>query len=74
MLWLTVIDYVFMSTALVVYEYLITFGREVELYWTQGVTAASILFYANRYISLAINVYQLFENLPVGDLKVRLVE
>ncbi|KAI1783011.1 hypothetical protein LXA43DRAFT_977319 [Ganoderma leucocontextum] len=38
--------------ALIVYEYLITIGAEVELFWKQKITGASVLFLANRYLML----------------------
>ena len=38
--------------ALLAYEYLITFDREVSLFWVQKITMASVLFMVNRYIAL----------------------
>ncbi len=52
---------------LVVYEYMITFGREVELFWTGRLTGAAILFFFNRYLSLVVDVYGLLENMYVPD-------
>ena len=52
---------------LITYEYIITFGREVELYWRRGITGAAILFYFNRYITLLAIVYGYFESMPVSD-------
>ncbi|KAI0722602.1 hypothetical protein C8Q76DRAFT_691336 [Earliella scabrosa] len=40
------------SGALLAYEYLITFDREVSLFWVQKITMASVLFMVNRYIAL----------------------
>ncbi len=49
------------------YEYMITFGREVELFWTGRLTGAAILFFFNRYLSLVVDVYGLLENMYVPD-------
>ncbi|KAI0758218.1 hypothetical protein C8Q74DRAFT_1221898 [Fomes fomentarius] len=37
---------------LLAYEYVITFDREMKLFWKQSITGSSILFIANRYLSL----------------------
>lgn len=42
---------------LVVYEYLITLEREVQLFWKGKWTGAAVLFYFNRYLSLFVNIY-----------------
>ncbi len=46
------------------YDYIITFGQEVELFWTNRLTGATVLFFANRYISLLFDVMGLVE--PFG--------
>ena len=33
-------------------EYLFTLDQEVELFWGQRLTAASLLFFSNRYLPL----------------------
>ena len=38
------------------YEYLITVGAEVELFWRRKITGASVLFLANRYLVLFYNL------------------
>lgn len=40
------------SSVLLVYEYIITFDKEVELFWRGSMTRASALFLFNRYLSL----------------------
>ncbi|KAI1795344.1 hypothetical protein LXA43DRAFT_1090993 [Ganoderma leucocontextum] len=40
-------------TALYIYDYAITFAREVELFWGRRFTGASLLFLLNRYLNLA---------------------
>lgn len=44
---------------LVIYEYFITLGREVELFWKGEWTGAAVLFFFNRYLSLIVNIYGL---------------
>ncbi|PIL30350.1 hypothetical protein GSI_07535 [Ganoderma sinense ZZ0214-1] len=44
------------TLALIVYEYLITVGAEVELFWRRKITGASILFLTNRYLVLFYNL------------------
>lgn len=44
------------SVALLVYDYLLTFGREVELYWKMKPTGASVLFAFNRYLTIVYAV------------------
>ncbi|KAI0334642.1 hypothetical protein GY45DRAFT_1343340 [Cubamyces sp. BRFM 1775] len=45
--------------AFLTYEYLITFDREVALFWWRKPTGASVLFFTNRYLPLLINVLNL---------------
>ncbi|TBU24153.1 hypothetical protein BD311DRAFT_767086 [Dichomitus squalens] len=42
--------------ALILYEYLITVGAEVELFWRKDITGASVLFFTNRYVVLLYNL------------------
>ncbi|TFK84135.1 hypothetical protein K466DRAFT_589157 [Polyporus arcularius HHB13444] len=52
------------SSVFLMYDYVITFGQEVELFWTNRLTGATVLFFANRYISLLFDVMGLVE--PFG--------
>ncbi|KAI1787976.1 hypothetical protein LXA43DRAFT_1184168 [Ganoderma leucocontextum] len=54
------------GSGLVVYEYFITLGREVQLFWKGKWTGAAILFYVNRYLSLAVNIYGLASNAHIS--------
>ncbi|KAM5536323.1 hypothetical protein V8D89_010015, partial [Ganoderma adspersum] len=45
--------------ALVVYEYLVTIGNEVQLFWGREITGASILFFVNRYMMLFYVLFSL---------------
>ncbi|KAI0758205.1 hypothetical protein C8Q74DRAFT_1303755 [Fomes fomentarius] len=50
--------YIFVAiTGLVVYEYIITFTSEVELFWKRKFTTSSALFYVTRYIACLLNLY-----------------
>ncbi|RPD68573.1 hypothetical protein L226DRAFT_576294 [Lentinus tigrinus ALCF2SS1-7] len=41
------------SQVIFIYDYVLTFGREVDLFWTIKPTGASVLFFLIRYSSLA---------------------
>ena len=58
-------------TAFILCEYFIHLPREVEFFWKRKITGASVLFLSNRYISLAV---QVFQNTAIGvtSEKVRL--
>ncbi|GJE89146.1 hypothetical protein PsYK624_052400 [Phanerochaete sordida] len=46
-------NYVAMGAlALIVYDYVITLDQEVNNVWRRKFTAASLLFYVNRYLSI----------------------
>ena len=45
------------ALALYVYEYIITFGREVDLFWKRKITLAAVIFFASRYISLCFHLF-----------------
>ncbi|EJF58086.1 hypothetical protein DICSQDRAFT_29310, partial [Dichomitus squalens LYAD-421 SS1] len=55
---------------LYLYNWIITIDQEVEYFWKEKVTGAAILFYLNRYISLASFVISLVDWMPMTD-KVR---
>ncbi|KAI0722375.1 hypothetical protein C8T65DRAFT_704876 [Cerioporus squamosus] len=46
----------FPPPGLFAYEYAITFGHEVELFWKRKITVSSMLFLVNRYIPLVVNM------------------
>ncbi|RPD53395.1 hypothetical protein L227DRAFT_658285 [Lentinus tigrinus ALCF2SS1-6] len=46
------------------YEYSITFGREVDLFWTRRFTGATALFLANKYITLLNHLIDLSLFIP----------
>ena len=50
---------------LVLYEHLVTFNTEVQLFWAGGVTGASVLFFANRYMLLVYALLTLFQLSPI---------
>ncbi|KAI0722683.1 hypothetical protein C8Q76DRAFT_793694 [Earliella scabrosa] len=52
------------SAGLLAYEYMITFDREVHLFWRQKITLASILFGINRYLPLAVTIINLPYSVP----------
>ncbi len=38
------------------YEYCITIGKEVRLFWGKKITGAAVLFFVNRYLVLFYNI------------------
>ncbi|PIL30411.1 hypothetical protein GSI_07597 [Ganoderma sinense ZZ0214-1] len=50
----------------VLYEYVITFGVEVDLFWGKEITGASIVFFLNRYLVLAYYLVQLRAWFPLS--------
>ena len=51
--------------ALVIYEYLVTFTTEVQLFWVRELTGASILFFINRYLMLLYILAELWGYSPL---------
>ncbi|TFK82801.1 hypothetical protein K466DRAFT_603385 [Polyporus arcularius HHB13444] len=51
----------------VVYEYVITFGQEVDLFWKRRWTGASLLFFLNRYLALLLILCGMLEYVPKTD-------
>ena len=45
-----------LKLALVVYEYMLKFRDEVELFWSGKAGAARVLFLTNRYLTLLYSV------------------
>ena len=61
---------------LIIYEYVITIPDEIELFWRGKVTGATVLFLANRYLSLVIYLYELLQDTIVTtnpNAKVRVI-
>ncbi len=52
---------------LLIYDTLLTFSHEVDLFWKGKMTGARILFHANRYISLFYTISGLIELAPFSD-------
>ncbi|GJE96173.1 hypothetical protein PsYK624_123660 [Phanerochaete sordida] len=54
----------FALTALVVYEYLLTFQDEIRMIWRRKWTGATALFVANRYLLIASIILQALPSTP----------
>ncbi|KAI0765625.1 hypothetical protein BD413DRAFT_637664 [Trametes elegans] len=52
---------------LIVYEYIITFDQEVELFWRPKMTGATALFLSNRYLPLLSYILVMCEYIPMTD-------
>ncbi|RPD52960.1 hypothetical protein L227DRAFT_424045 [Lentinus tigrinus ALCF2SS1-6] len=53
------------SSALFIYEVFITFDREVACFWTAKQTGASLLFFANKWISITCAIMTLVAFAPL---------
>ena len=45
------------TSALIFFEYIITFDQEVKLFWGKKLTGAIGLFFANRYTTVVYTIY-----------------
>ncbi|KAH9849225.1 hypothetical protein C2E23DRAFT_935968 [Lenzites betulinus] len=43
---------------IIAFEYVITFGQEIEYFWRRKVTGASVLFFMTRYLALVVNMVE----------------
>ncbi|KAI0738643.1 hypothetical protein C8Q80DRAFT_1275612 [Daedaleopsis nitida] len=41
------------AAVFMLYDYLISTGREVEMFWGKPISAASILFFSNKVLTIA---------------------
>ncbi|KAI0738705.1 hypothetical protein C8Q80DRAFT_1275666 [Daedaleopsis nitida] len=55
------------TATLFLYDYIITFGREVEFFWRAKPTGATAIFLSNRYLYLTITVYTMMINIAMSD-------
>ncbi|RPD65002.1 hypothetical protein L227DRAFT_275606 [Lentinus tigrinus ALCF2SS1-6] len=55
------------SIVFFIYDYIITIGREVDLFWTRKVTGASVLFLFIRYGTLVYKILDLVSYGPMSD-------
>ena len=53
---------------MVFFDYFITFDQEVELFWHGKMTGATVLFLANRYLTLAYFVYSMLVEFAIQTL------
>ena len=55
----------FSTLVIVLYEYTLTFPDEVNLFWKQKITGATVLFMANRYLVVGLYAsYSIWSMLP----------
>ncbi|KAI0669085.1 hypothetical protein C8Q78DRAFT_229599 [Trametes maxima] len=55
-------------SALLVYDWLLTFDREVRLIWRRPRTGASVLYFFTRYIIIVENMVDNITIYPVSDM------
>ncbi|TFK85283.1 hypothetical protein K466DRAFT_495031, partial [Polyporus arcularius HHB13444] len=56
---------------LLLYEYLITFDREVACFWTAKPTVAALLFFANKWMAILVNFFAIVGFAPFRSEQVR---
>ncbi|KAH9893613.1 hypothetical protein C8Q73DRAFT_697649 [Cubamyces lactineus] len=44
------------TTSFLLYDFLLTFDKEIQLFWRKPLSAASMLFYLNRYLTLTVYI------------------
>ena len=52
-------------SAMFIYEFLITFGEEVDLFWTNRMTGATVLFFLNRWIVMFFTWYDVLADITI---------
>ena len=52
-----------MNSALIFFEYILTFPHEVKLFWGKKLTGAVALFFTNRYTTIIYTMYLMLINL-----------
>ena len=53
------------TSVFLLYDFTITFGREVDLFWTRRFTGATVLFLANKYLTLSNHIFDITLYIPV---------
>ena len=59
-----------LRTVLILYDYFITLGAEVELFWKKKICRASVLFFLNRYLVLVYQFFNMRGQFTFSDLLV----
>ena len=54
-------------SVILLYDYTITFPYEVRLFWQKKATGATVLFFANRYLTLFYYIFVLSTNVSMSD-------
>lgn len=48
------------------FDYLLTFPQEVQLFWKRKMTGASVIFLLTRYITLLALIFELVDYAPIA--------
>ena len=48
-------------TVLLFYDYILTFDKEVGLFWKKKISGASLLFFCNRYLTLLTQMFDMVQ-------------
>ncbi|KAH9906593.1 uncharacterized protein BXZ73DRAFT_110455 [Epithele typhae] len=61
-------SYIILAAAvMIIFDYLLTFSREVEFFWKRRVSGATILFITNRYLLLLDQLLSLVQSRGFSD-------
>ena len=52
---------------MLIYDYVVTVTYEVRLFWRRKATGASLLFFANRYLTLFLYIFEITTNVSMSD-------
>ncbi|KAH9919793.1 uncharacterized protein BXZ73DRAFT_21042, partial [Epithele typhae] len=43
--------------AILIFDYILTFGREVHFFWSRRLSGSTVLFILNRYLALILKTF-----------------
>ena len=52
---------------MLIYDYAVTVTYEVRLFWRKKVTGATLLFFANRYLTLFFYIFDITTSVSMSD-------
>ena len=61
------------TSALIFFEYLLTFDQEVRLFWGKKLTGAVALFFVNRYTTIIYTIYDMLVPATLASAQVGLL-
>ncbi|KAH9913155.1 uncharacterized protein BXZ73DRAFT_107035 [Epithele typhae] len=55
------------AAVILIFDYLLTFGREVNFFWNRRVSGSTVLFILNRYLALIFQILSFLGFHPFSD-------